>query len=348
MNVLLMGPDYRCKGGIASVLKNYLDYPNKNNIKFRFISVRGDQAQLIKLIQSITAIFKMIWIIISCQIDILHAHPSEYSGFYRYIPYLFIGKLFKLKVVFHIHGCMFDVFYESQSKIAKKIIKNALNRCDTIICLSNSWEEVFKKLGVQRLEIIKNTVYQPDKNPYDAESLNLTFMGFIEKRKGIYDLIESLANIKDKGDILLNICGSGEDSYLDSQIDKHNVKNKTIKHGWIDAETKDRILRKTSVFILPSYHEGLPMVLLEAMAYGIPVISTTVGGIPELVNNGIDGLLLEPGDIKGLSDAIVTLFEDKELRTRMSQSVYYKIKQEYTMQVTFEKLHKIYTNILSK
>jgi glycosyltransferase involved in cell wall biosynthesis len=346
LKVMLIGPNYRCKGGIASVLRNYLEYPDKKDIVYGFISVRGDGCQFIKLLQLILGLIKLSWTLATDSINIVHAHPSENLGFYRYIPFLLVSKCMQKKVIFHIHGGMFDEFYKSQSSIQKKIVKSALLSCDMVICLSEYWASVFRHIGVSKIVVIKNTVFQPETNPYNPLSNGITFMGFIEPRKGIYDLIKALPKIDKHIELTLNICGSGDDSTLDALINVNKSNVTIIKHGWIDSKQKDAILRDTLIFILPSYHEGLPMVVLEAMAYGVPVISTPVGGIPELIENGIDGFLVNPGDINALTKAINQLNSDRDLRIQMSKASFAKIKDGYTMDASFKALHRVYSQLM--
>lgn len=346
MTVLLLGPDYRCKGGIATVLRNYLEYPNKEGIDFKFLKVRGDGSKLMKLLQSVFGLFKMFWILMTSKIDIIHAHPSEYNGFYRYIPYMMMGKIFRKKVIFHIHGGTFDTFYHEQIRVIRDFIKWTLIKCDIVICLTETWAELFHKIGVKRVEVIRNSISQPDSNPYNPYSTSLTYMGYIEQRKGVFDLIEAFKLCDRAENIVLNICGTGDDEELSKLIKINGLKDRVICHGWVNSEQKDRIYRSTAIFILPSYFEALPMVLLEAMAYGIPVISTPVGGIPELIEDGVDGLLIQPGDTGTLTKTINRLLSDKDLCLKMSNAAYQKIKQGYTMKVSFQALHRIYAKLM--
>ncbi len=343
VNVLLIGPNFNCKGGIATVLRNYLGYLDQNNINFGFLSVRGDGIKINKFFQSFYAFFKLILMLIMDKWDIVHMHPSENIGFYRYIPFIILSKIFRKRIILHIHGCKFDEFYNEKNMVNRKIILSVLEKADKIITLSKSWDDFLKSLGLENTAIIKNTVYVPGHNLYNEKSNGITFLGFIEKRKGIYDLVDALKDLQI--DYILNVGGSGENDLLLNKITQNGLNKKVVMHGWIGTDQKNKLLADSRLFILPSYNEGLPMVVLEAMSYGIPIISTPVGGIPELVNPE-NGILISPGNVEELEKAIKELWEDKDRRCNMSKKNYNLINKEYSMTATFDRLNSIYRELM--
>ncbi|MCD4663977.1 MAG: glycosyltransferase family 4 protein, partial [Bacteroidales bacterium] len=339
-------PHISCKGGITSVFKNYLTYKNNSFCSFLLHPVRKDGKKINKIFYIFPSLISFIYKLVSKKIDIIHIHPSENFGFYRYIPFVYIARLMKRYVILHMHGCKFDVFYNNSNKIAQRIVRNTLNNSDAIIVLSKSWAGVYSKISSTKIYIVNNSVPQPNNNPYSINSNSITFMGFIGHRKGVFDLLESVKDLSGKYDYHLEICGSGEENKLENKIKEYDIQSKITFHGWIGLYEKDIILRKTKIFILPSYNEGLPMVLLEAMSYGIPIISTPVGGIPELVEKE-NGFLVKPGDISSLKEKIQCLLGDSALRKQISINNYNKIKEKFSMDYTFNRLGRIYSEILN-
>lgn len=345
MKVLLLGPDIRCKGGIASVLNNYLTYPDKGFIEFKFISVRGDNGFMLKLVQLIFGLIQMLCMFLFNRIQIIHAHPSEYNGFIRYVPYFLVAKMCRKRIILHMHGGSFESYFNTQAYVIKVMIREMLTSCNTIICLSLYWQKYYRGLGCEKVIILPNTVNQPEPNPYDLNSTNITYLGFIEEQKGIYVLLQAIRHLQECSDIHFHIYGSGEIENLNSKVVELGIKNRVTVHSWIDSFGRDRVLRDTSIFVLPSYFEALPMSLLESMAYGIPVISTNVGGIPDLIKSD-NGILVTPGSVEPLSIAIENLYKNRELRLKMSAANYCKVKKSYTMATTFTNLQKIYKSII--
>lgn len=115
--------------------------------------------------------------------------------------------------------------------------------------------------------------------------------------------------------------------------------------GWIDGERKSRLLSVADIFVLPSYYEGLPISLLEAMSWGIPIISTTVGGIPELVRDGTSGILIEPGDVHALAHALSTLAADGALRDRMGRAGRSQVAESFSRDVVLPRLEGLYSEV---
>jgi glycosyltransferase involved in cell wall biosynthesis len=173
--------------------------------------------------------------------------------------------------------------------------------------LSDSWQEFIGKIAARKVMVINNYV---DIEKYDVARIpgQILFLGAFIKRKGIYDLINALKQISN--DCHLHLCGAGEDEAVQTLIDELSLSDSVTNHGWVNTKQKTQLLSECSVFILPSYNEGLPMVIIEAMACEIPVISTPVGGIPEVIIEGETGYLVEPGDIGAISSKLSTVLDN--------------------------------------
>ena len=115
--------------------------------------------------------------------------------------------------------------------------------------------------------------------------------------------------------------------------------------GWVDDEAKRRVLAEAAVYVLPSYYEGLPMGVLEAMSAGLPVVSTVVGGIPEAVTEGVEGYLVLPGDVKKLAAVLRDLLRDAELRERMGLAGKKKIREHFASPVILPQIEAVYRRL---
>ena len=166
-------------------------------------------------------------------------------------------------------------------------------------------------------------------------------MGRLEKRKGIYDIIEAAKYIKNP-DVIINLYGDGNPEEFQKLVMDNNLQEKVQIKGWISGDKKNEIFQASDVLILPSYSEGLPMSILEAMAVGLPIISTPVGGIPEAVEDGVNGFLIQPGDYKALAEKIDILANDKQLREQMGQNGYKIAKEKFDVDVVIKQLKEIY------
>ncbi|HEX3386486.1 MAG TPA: glycosyltransferase, partial [Mucilaginibacter sp.] len=145
-----------------------------------------------------------------------------------------------------------------------------------------------------------------------GDGINLLFLGRIGDRKGIFDLLDVIASGADifKDKLKLYIGGDGEVERLETYIKDNDLGGIVEYIGWVDAAKKEDYFLKSHVFMLPSYSEGLPVSLLEAMSYGMPVISTNVGGIPEILENGVNGFMISPGDKEAMKAAMLQFLND--------------------------------------
>ena len=151
------------------------------------------------------------------------------------------------------------------------------------------------------------------------DKVRVVFMGWIDRKKGVFDLCEAVLRLKRQGLALsVLICGEGEHfTELESWIKANGLCADVALLGWVFGEEKSDVLASSDILILPSYSEGMPNAVLEAMSYGLPVVASRVGGIPELVKDGESGLLVDPGDVDALTMAIERLSVDTALRVRM-------------------------------
>ena len=145
-------------------------------------------------------------------------------------------------------------------------------------------------------------------------------MGYIGQRKGAFDLIKAFASLpeKEQNDSILIMAGDGEVEAAKDLVASHNLSDRIIFPGWIGTEERDSLLSEVNIFVLPSYNEGMPLSMLEAMAWELPVVVTPAGGIGEVVTDGENGLIVEPGNIEQLKDAIKSLIADENLRLSLA------------------------------
>ena len=256
------------------------------------------------------------------EIKIVHIHTASYKSFWRKAIFVYLARLINKKVILHIHGAEFKKF----AAIHHKLIRKVLLKCDKIVVLSKSWKEWFEKeFDINDVVIVNNIIETPKTSLGSKranEKLIVLFLGAIGKRKGIYDLLEALFKYKELfgNNIQLIIGGNGEAEKVISYIRDKHLEDIVEYRGWVSGDDKVRLLNSADIFILPSYNEGLPISILEAMGYGIPVITTPVGGIPEVITDGENGLMVSPGDVDGLFNAVSKFAMDMSLRKKMGEN----------------------------
>lgn len=315
-NILTIGIDYRVvRGGVAAVENVYSTFYQP----FNHVTTTVTNGQVKKLLVLCKAILQFqYWMLFHPEIKIVHVQGSVGASFWRKAIFIYIAKFFHKKVVWHMHAGRFAVFYQQHRYAVRKVV----DKSDVIIALSEYWKEYFKnEFPTKRVEIIKNVISAPVVHKQQTGYFTLLFLGLLGKNKGIYDLLECIRDhkVEFQGKLKLYIGGNGEIEHVKQLIKEYGIADIVIFEGWVSGDKKIELLNKSDAYILPSYKEGLPISILEAMSYGMPIISTPVGGIPEIVSNGENGYLVEPGNKEDIYKAIMSLLNDADLRNRMGR-----------------------------
>lgn len=341
--ILTLGPPFKNpKGGIAMVLNNYI----KIYTKFNFIETTKVSNKIINTLTLLQALFLFIYKNLNKKIRIIHIHGASNISFYRKRIFINIAKIFNKKIVYHIHGGEFKEFYNKN----KTQVKKTLSKCDVIIALSENWKSFFQdELNCKNVEVIHNIIPMPnikDKIKFKENKINFLFLGALNNNKGIYDLLEVMFQNKDylKDKINLYIGGNGEEKKVIDYIKNNGLNEFVHFEGWVSGSSKENLLNKSQVFILPSYKEGLPISILEAMSYGEAIISTRVGGIPEIVSSD-NGVLIEPGNNNQIFDAIKKIIDNPDVIKDMAFHSLQKSKAYLPKNVTKE-LNNLYLKLL--
>jgi glycosyltransferase involved in cell wall biosynthesis len=347
--VLTVGPDYiNHRGGVGAVISVYSKY----FAVFNFIPTYKVGSVIFKCYVFLTSLFKLIVFLISNPgIKIIHIHGASKGSFYRkFIIFSITKYVFRKKIVFHIHGGGFQKFYAESGKFSKRLIRGLLNNSDCVITLSQSWYEYYhKNFNIKKLIVLPNIIDYPIKlqKTVNTDSLTLLFFGLICDAKGIFDLLNVIENNKEdyRNRVKLLIGGNGETQRLITMINKNHTSDIVEFLGWVDNEKKSAVFNNSDVFVLPSYAEGLPISILEAMSYGKAIIATDVGGVSEIVRENENGILIEPGNQQQIKLAINNLLDHRELLSKFG-AVSELIVQRYMPDAVIKKLEDLYKSLL--
>lgn len=341
-HILTLGVAYdNPEGGIAQVIYHYSQIYEQ----FNFIATVRKGNNITKLWLAIYAYFKLLYYLLIKDIRIVHLHGSSYGSFWRKHYYINLVHFFGKRIVYHIHSGEFAEF----SSRHEHTVKNTLSKSDVIIALSNSWKQFLEeKFNCTNVIIIKNIIEVPHPRKFTySTTVHFLFLGLLNKNKGIYDLLTLISKHHSEltSHFIFHIGGNGEIDKVCNFIKQNHLDDVVKFEGWVSGSKKQELLSLADVYILPSYNEGLPLSVLEAMSYKLPIISTTVGGIPEIVENGINGFLITPGDQEAIFDRIITLINNKKLRITMGEISYQKSIPHFPDKVEKE-LTLLYKNLL--
>lgn len=327
MKVLMAAPfesKGRYKGGIGSVVNNMLFEKNilaecdleieKFNTCVVERSVGSDSSLNISNIKNTMLLYYSICkYIFRYMPDVLYYHSSIKYALLKDLIILRHAKMkTQVKTVIHIHFADYKKIMPGISFVDNLILLILKKYVDEIIFLSETTKNSFIEHGIDNnkcsviynFNTLKLTNFNIEKINYENKPVELIFVGTIGKRKGFFDLVKALEKI-DENKYILHVCGepANEESKIEFEECKKKLKNSLVYHGFVTGEEKISVYQNSDILILPSYGEGLPMVILEAFSAGCAIISTNVGAIPEIVRKE-NGIILEAGKVDELTDAI--------------------------------------------
>ena len=268
-----------------------------------------------------------------------------------------MASVCRIPIVNHIHGADFDEFYVNASESKKKKVKKIYEKCSVLIALSEEWKECLSQIvSPSKISIVENySILHEDalKQRLERKCNNIVlFLGELGKRKGCYDIPEVIAQVKKSiPDVRFVLAGAGDEvdeKAIEKLIDEENVSDNVEFPGWVRGDMKDKLLREADVFFLPSYNEGMPMSVLDAMGYGMPVVSTNVGGIPKIVHNGENGYCCKPGDVNTMSLMIIKLLMDQRIREKAEERSVVIVKEKYSLEAHINQIEILYEKQIKK
>jgi glycosyltransferase involved in cell wall biosynthesis len=347
----------------ASMVNGYLissDLINQNfkleviNLRFNKSIKKLEKFSIAKILKALGYTFTILKKMTGFAPDLVYYTISTKGfSFYRDAFYILIIKLFRSKIVLHFHSK--GLKPDAQGNFMKKFLYGRILKNSSCICLSMSLKRDIELVAGSVPYIVPNGIpelsnHVPDKIlQVDPVPVILYLSNLIES-KGILILIEALGILK-KQDYHFNarLVGAPADvdmETLNKLILTNNLSSSVNVTGPLYNEDKFTEFRKADMFVFPTYNDAFPLVLLEAMQFRLPVISTFEGGIPDMIRNNINGILVEKKNTLMLADKIAGLLVNPLLRKSMGNSGYQAFKENYTLKQFEANMYKTFNEIL--
>jgi len=314
-------------------------------LKYYFIGLQG----VAYFIQRLTHLDKQLrkW-----KPDLAHIHfSSKGSTFRKY----FVARLLhkhQVPYIFHAHSGGYREFYQRMPTLVKRRIQWMLRSSAGLIVLSEQWRDFYRSLlgeCARPIWVMPNPVELPEHWQVDTgDVLKLLFLGRMGEHKGTDRILQAVARlpVAVRNRVRLYMAGDGEVEAVRQLAESLGLQAQVDIRHWIEGEEKQRWLQETNAFILPSRAEGLPMAMLEAMAYGKALIVSPVGGIPEFVLDGQEGFLVPPDDIEAISQAIATLAMHPEKCVQMGEAARARV-EPLDVKRYMERMQSIYYEVFT-
>ncbi len=336
----------KTRGGITTLIAEILKSPLKDDFEFIYVESQAeDFGKFGKAFLALTAIVRFIWNCLRKRPDLVYVHLGSNASLYRESVFIFLAKFLGKKTVAHFHAGDIDNYYPFQTRIGQKFIRLALGLSDNFIAVSQESARQLRNITQSaNISVITNAIDTSVFNVRNGSStggvVRLLFVGAVGKLKGEQDLIKALAILRcggGKPNIKVSFLGYGAES-LKADCEKLGVAGFIEYLGAVSMTERIGFYQKADIFVLPTYAEAMPMSVIEAMAAGLPVISTSVGGIPELIKDNVDGLLFPPGDVETLAEKISFLLDNKDARIGIGKKAQQKARGQMDFRRYADKL----------
>ncbi|MCM1266971.1 MAG: glycosyltransferase family 4 protein [Bacteroidales bacterium] len=345
LHVCMIVPNEAVKGGIASVVNGYRGSALEERCRITYIESYRDGSKWQKFCKALQGYRAFRRLLRTDRPDLLHIHSSFGPSFYRKMPFILWSAARGIPVVNHIHGAEFEAFYEKASEAKRRRIRRIYAKCTRLIALSAEWADRLEKIVPrERIDILSNYCRIPSE-PCDADrnKKQMLFLGELGERKGCFDIPEILERVRERcPEVKLVMAGDGEMARVKDAFLQKGLLDAVCFPGWVQGEEKEKLLRESGIFLFPSYHEGMPVAVLEAMAYGMGIVTTTVGGIPQLIRDGESGALVSPGDMERMAAAAERFLTDEAYLAACGRAARARAISEYSLESHLEKLSEIY------
>jgi len=282
---------------------------------------------------------------------LVHIHMSSYGSFFRKSIVVWLAALLRVPVVLHVHGGEFHKFYSAAPVVMRAFIRRTLESAVVVVALGATWRQRLQRVAPKaKVVIVPNAVRlaHPVAQPSPGEPVRMLFLGRVADSKGTFDLLDAWAAAFGGNDqaARLTIAGDGEIDRARKRVTALGLGACVEILGWMPAPQVDDLLGSSHVLVLPSYNEGQPMAILEAMAHGLCVLATDVGGIPDLVDDRC-GILIRPGDAAALAAGLTRVATASAERRAIAEASWHRARDEFDATVVSRRLDTIYREILS-
>ncbi|MBR1132230.1 glycosyltransferase family 4 protein [Bradyrhizobium iriomotense] len=281
------------------------------------------------------------------RVSVLHINAASYGSLYRKALLAAVARLLGVPYVVHLHSGAFDQFWQSAGPWLDRVIAGFLRNSAAIIVLGRYWSELIDRRlpGMEgKVVILPNATASVATAAEKAKDgrVRISFFGKLGEMKGTPQLIEALASLRDRSDWTATLAGHGDVAGTRAKLEELRIADRVSVPGWLAPAAIADLLRRTDILVQPSFIDNLPMAILEAFAQGIPVVATPVGVVPDVIAQNVNGLLVQPGDVRGLSDALAELIGNPALRQRLGASARRDHAARYEMNGYLSRLAEIW------
>lgn len=341
--LLMLGAAPETRGSIATVVDAYRTHGLFKRWPITYVATHGAGAASQRASVALKGAGEFASLLAQHRRAMLHLHTAPFASFWRDSAYVLAAIAARCPVILHLHGGEFDRFYDASSTPSRSAIRFMLEHAACVAAPSQKVVSWIRSVAPEaRAAALPNPVTIPRIEEGARPNL-IVFLGRLEPAKGIFELLEAVSLLREAvPDVRLACAGDGNRLAVARYAERLGISDAIKFTGWIGPSGKRALLESAAVFALPSYAEGMPVGLLEAMAAGVPAVASPVGAIPEVVVDGVSGFLVAPGDVATLSRLLRKLLIDRALGARIGAAGRETVRLRFSPERALPKLEALY------
>ena len=343
--LVMLGAAPETRGSIGAVIDAYRAHGLFKRWPLEHIAVHGDGGLRERAGRTLRGLREFAALVARHRRMVLHVHSASGSGFWRDCVFMMLARAARCPVVLQLHGSGFERFYDEGSALERAVMKDVFSRAAVIVVPTESQRAWIRSMSRDsRVAYVPHPVAVAAAPAALQERPNMVlFLGKLEQRKGVFDLLDAVAAARSTvPDVRLVCAGDGDRAAVARYAGRLGIGDAVKFTGWVGPSGKRALLDAAAVFALPSYSESMPVSLVEAMAAGVPVIATGVGGIPEAVTDGVTGFLLAPGDTATLTRLLRKVLLDRALASRVGAAARETARLRFAPDRAMARLEAVY------
>jgi len=341
--VVHVGPSLSARGGIAGMINALLGSDLAKCYQLETVSTVSGHRGPIRFAAFPVALARLFWIFLRRRPAAVHVHTASWGSFPRKRMVVALARALGVPVILQIHGGGF-LDYIAERRSRERVVRRTIERCSAIIVLSETMRQPLAAIASEgSVWVIPNAVDVPPAPTHGMDSCRVVFAGRPVAEKGVRELLDaSRALVTRIPSFVLVIAGDDVRHRLAEEIHGSPLETRVEMRGWLDHEELDRVYSESSVFVLPSHVEAMPVSLLEAMSHGLACVVTPVGAIPQVISDGTNGVVVPVDDAAALEDALGRLLENEGLRRLLGTQARATVEEHYSMARAVSQIRRVY------
>ena len=343
--LIMLGAAPETRGSIGAVTDAYRAHGLFARWPVEHLALRSDGGLRRNSALTALALRDFVWLAAKHPRSVLHVHSEAGAGFWRDALFMAAALALRCPVVLQLHGSGFGAFYDGADSPVRAMIRFVLSRAARVVAPSDSMRAwVYGVCREAKVAVVPPPVALPEPGaPLATRPPLVLFLGRLDADAGVMELIDAVAAVRAAVPDLRLVCaGDGDRRAVLRQAERHGIADAVKFTGWVGPSGKRVLLDSAAVLAMPSYAAGLPMGLLEAMAAGVPVVASAVGGVPEVVADGTSGFLTAPGDVATLSRLLRKLLIDRQLGERIGAAARETVRVRFAPEKALARLEEVY------